>query len=249
MKALVAVKRVIDYNVKIRVKADQTGVETANVKMSMNPFDEIAVEEAVRLREAGTVSEVIAVSLGAAQCQETIRTALGDGRRSRRPGADRRRIAAAGRRQAAEGGDRRRKARDRDHRQAGDRRRLQPDRPDAGGVARLAAGDLRLEAHDRRRQGRGDARGRWRARDDRDQAAGGGHHRSAPERAALCLAAQHHEGQEKADRDDDAARRSASTSTPRLVDAQGRGAGEAPGRASRSARSRSWSTSSRPRRG
>src|SRR5215813_6379649 len=79
MKALVAVKRVIDYNVKIRVKADKTGVETANVKMSMNPFDEIAVEEALRLREAGTVSEIIAVSLGVAQCQETIRTALAMG--------------------------------------------------------------------------------------------------------------------------------------------------------------------------
>jgi electron transfer flavoprotein beta subunit len=79
MKALVAVKRVIDYNVKIRVKADKTGVETANVKMSMNPFDEIAVEEALRLREAGIVSEVIAVSLGIAQCQETIRTALAMG--------------------------------------------------------------------------------------------------------------------------------------------------------------------------
>jgi electron transfer flavoprotein beta subunit len=79
MKALVAVKRVIDYNVKIRVKADKTGVETANVKMSMNPFDEIAVEEALRLREAGTVSEIIVVSLGVAQCQETIRTALAMG--------------------------------------------------------------------------------------------------------------------------------------------------------------------------
>src|ERR1700758_2903470 len=79
MKVLVAVKRVIDYNVKIRVKVDNTGVETANVKMSMNPFDEIAVEEALRLREAGTVSEVIAVSLGVAQCQETIRTALAMG--------------------------------------------------------------------------------------------------------------------------------------------------------------------------
>jgi electron transfer flavoprotein beta subunit len=79
MRALVAVKRVIDYNVKIRVKADKTGVETANVKMSMNPFDEIAVEEALRLREAGIVSEIIAVSLGVAQCQETIRTALAMG--------------------------------------------------------------------------------------------------------------------------------------------------------------------------
>ncbi|MGH7110861.1 MAG: electron transfer flavoprotein subunit beta/FixA family protein [Stellaceae bacterium] len=79
MKALVAVKRVIDYNVKIRVKADHTGVETQNVKMSMNPFDEIGVEEALRWREAGIVEEVIAVSLGPAQCQETIRTALAMG--------------------------------------------------------------------------------------------------------------------------------------------------------------------------
>jgi electron transfer flavoprotein beta subunit len=79
MKALVAVKRVVDYNVKIRVKADHTGVETANVKMSMNPFDEIAVEEALRLREAGTIEEVIAVSCGVQQCQETIRTALAMG--------------------------------------------------------------------------------------------------------------------------------------------------------------------------
>jgi len=79
MKLLVAVKRVIDYNVKVRVKADQTGVETANVKMSMNPFDEIAVEEAVRLLEAGTATEVIAVSMGVQQCQETIRTALAMG--------------------------------------------------------------------------------------------------------------------------------------------------------------------------
>ena len=79
MKLLVAVKRVIDFNVKIRVKADHSGVETANVKMSMNPFDEIAVEEAVRLREAGTASEVVAVSIGPQPCQETIRTALAMG--------------------------------------------------------------------------------------------------------------------------------------------------------------------------
>ncbi|HEX4236193.1 MAG TPA: electron transfer flavoprotein subunit beta/FixA family protein [Caldimonas sp.] len=79
MKALVAVKRVVDYNVKVRVKADHTGVETANVKMSMNPFDEIAVEEALRLREAGTVEEVIAVSCGVQQCQETLRTAMAIG--------------------------------------------------------------------------------------------------------------------------------------------------------------------------
>ena len=79
MKLLVAVKRVIDYNVKVRVKADETGVETANVKMSMNPFDEIAVEEAIRLREAGKADEVIAVSIGVKQAQETLRTALAMG--------------------------------------------------------------------------------------------------------------------------------------------------------------------------
>ncbi len=79
MKVLVAVKRVVDYNVKIRVKADKTDVDLANVKMSMNPFDEIAVEEAVRLKEAGTATEVIAVSIGPAQAQETLRTALAMG--------------------------------------------------------------------------------------------------------------------------------------------------------------------------
>tara|TARA_Y100000588_G_scaffold391766_1_gene501390 strand:+ start:172 stop:921 length:750 start_codon:yes stop_codon:yes gene_type:complete len=79
MKILVPVKRVVDYNVKIRVKSDGTGVETANVKMSMNPFDEIAVEEAIRLKEAGTATEIIAVSIGVQQCQETIRTALAMG--------------------------------------------------------------------------------------------------------------------------------------------------------------------------
>ena len=103
MKILVAVKRVVDYNVKVRVKADGTGVETANVKMSMNPFDEIAVEEAVRLKEKGKATEVIVVCLGVQACQETIRTALA-------MGADRAilcrptRDGAAGGRQAAEGG-------------------------------------------------------------------------------------------------------------------------------------------------
>jgi electron transfer flavoprotein beta subunit len=79
MKVLVPVKRVVDYNVKIRVKADGSGVELNNVKMSMNPFDEISVEEAVRMKEAGTASEVIAVSVGPQQAQETIRTALAMG--------------------------------------------------------------------------------------------------------------------------------------------------------------------------
>ena len=79
MKALVAVKRVVDFNVKVRVKSDQSGVELANVKMSMNPFDEIAIEEAVRLKEGGALTEIVAVSLGVIGCQETLRTALAMG--------------------------------------------------------------------------------------------------------------------------------------------------------------------------
>ena len=79
MKVLVPVKRVVDYNVKVRVKSDNTGVDIANVKMSMNPFDEIAIEEAVRLKEKGVATEVIAVSCGVAQCQETLRTAMAIG--------------------------------------------------------------------------------------------------------------------------------------------------------------------------
>jgi len=79
MKVLVPVKRVVDYNVKVRVKSDQSGVDIANVKMSMNPFDEIAVEEATRLKEKGVVQEIVAVSCGVAQCQETLRTAMAIG--------------------------------------------------------------------------------------------------------------------------------------------------------------------------
>jgi len=79
MKVLVPVKRVVDYNVKVRVKSDGTGVDIANVKMSMNPFDEIAVEEAVRLKERGVVTEIVAVSCGVTQCQETLRTAMAIG--------------------------------------------------------------------------------------------------------------------------------------------------------------------------
>ncbi|MBP9063481.1 MAG: electron transfer flavoprotein subunit beta/FixA family protein, partial [Aquabacterium sp.] len=79
MKVLVPVKRVVDYNVKVRVKSDGSGVDIANVKMSMNPFDEIAVEEATRLKEKGVVTEIIAVSIGSAQCQETLRTAMAIG--------------------------------------------------------------------------------------------------------------------------------------------------------------------------
>src|SRR5215213_5051995 len=79
MKILVPVKRVVDFNVKVRVKSDQSGVELANVKMSMNPFDEIAVEEALKLKEAGKATEVVAVSVGPLSCQETLRTALAMG--------------------------------------------------------------------------------------------------------------------------------------------------------------------------
>ena len=79
MKVIVPVKRVVDFNVKVRVKSDGSGVDIANVKMSMNPFDEIATEEAIRLKEAGTATEVVAVSLGEARCQETLRTALAMG--------------------------------------------------------------------------------------------------------------------------------------------------------------------------
>ena len=151
MKILVPVKRVVDYNVKIRVKADGTGVELANVKMSMNPFDEIAVEEALRLKEAGKATEVIVVSIGPAQADETMRTGLA-------MGADRgilvktdgiveplavAKILKADRRRGT--------ARPRHSRQAGDRRRQQPDRPDARRAAWLGAGHLRLQGRNRRR--------------------------------------------------------------------------------------------------
>jgi electron transfer flavoprotein beta subunit len=130
LKILVPVKRVIDYNVKVRVKADGTGVDLANVKMSMNPFDEIAVEEAMRLKEGGKATEVVAVSCGVTACQETLRTAMAIG-------ADRASLSkpmlncSPGGGQAA--GRRGKEGRPATHHpgQAGDRRRLQPDRPDA----------------------------------------------------------------------------------------------------------------------
>ena len=145
MKILVPVKRVIDYNVKPRIKSDQSGVDLANVKMSMNPFDEIAVEEAVRLKEAGKADEIVVVSIGEQKAQETLRTGLA-------MGADRgilvvteempeplvvakilAKICGAG------------ESRSGHPRQAGDRRRQQSGRPDAGGAARLVAGHLCLQ--------------------------------------------------------------------------------------------------------
>ena len=206
MKILVPVKRVVDFNVKIRVKPDGSGVELANIKMSMNPFDEIAVEEAIRLKEAGKATEIVAVSIGPAQASETIRTALA-------MGADRGILVKSGRRRRAAGGGenpqghrRGGKARPCHHGQAGDRRRLQSDRPDAGGAAELGAGHVRVQACDRGRCHQRDARGRWRLADGEAENAGDRHHRSAAERAALRLAAEHHEGEEKADRGKDAGR-------------------------------------------
>jgi electron transfer flavoprotein beta subunit len=148
MKVLVPVKRVIDYNVKVRVKADGSGVDLANVKMSMNPFDEIAVEEAIRLKEAGKAEEIVAVSIGVKQAQETLRTALA-------MGADRAILIVAADdvhtdieplavAKLLKAGDRRGGAGPRDLRQAGDRQRHERHRPDAGGAAGLGAGDLRL---------------------------------------------------------------------------------------------------------
>ena len=145
MKILVPVKRVVDYNVQIRVKGDGSGVELANVKMSMNPFDEIAVEEALRLKEAGKATEVVLVSIGPAQAAETIRTGLAMGAdrgilvRSDEPVEP---LAVAKILRALS----KRKARSDHSRQAGHRRRFKPDRPDAGGAARMVAGDLCVEA-------------------------------------------------------------------------------------------------------
>ena len=143
MKILVPVKRVVDYNVKIRVKADGSGVELANVKMSMNPFDEIAVEEAMRLKEAGTADEVDRrfdrPAAGTGNDPHRAR----HGRRSRHSGQDRRSGRTAGGCQDPQGHRRGGTARPRHSRQAGDRRRLQPDRPDAGRAARLVTGNVR----------------------------------------------------------------------------------------------------------
>jgi electron transfer flavoprotein beta subunit len=139
MKVLVPVKRVVDYNVKIRVKSDGSGVELANVKMSMNPFDEIAVEEAIRLKEAGKARRSSPSRRPAAGAGDHPHRAR-HGRRPRHPGEDRRDGRAAGGRQDPQGHRRGGEAGTRHPRQAGDRRRRQPDRPDAGRAARLAQG-------------------------------------------------------------------------------------------------------------
>ena len=156
-RIMVGVKRVVDYNVRIRVKPDNTGVITDGVKMSINPFDEIALEQALRIKEQGLADEVLAVSIGPADTQQQLRTALA-------MGADRAILVQT---DAADGAavDREDLPQDRRSRaavpdaagQAGHRRRQRPDRADAGRPARPAAGRLVLQGRDRRRQGHGDA--------------------------------------------------------------------------------------------
>ena len=162
-KIMVCIKRVVDYNVRIRVKPDGSGVMLDGVKMSVNPFDEIALEEALRIKERGTNVEVVAVSIGVADTQQQLRTALA-------MGADRAILvqtdaavepltAAQTLSRAGQEG----KSRSDLPGQAGDRRRCEPDRPDAGGDLGAAAGHLRLESGDLRR-----ARPRSPARSMRD---------------------------------------------------------------------------------
>ena len=204
MKVLVPVKRVIDYNVKVRVKSDGSGVDLANVKMSMNPFDEIAVEEAIRLKEAGKAEEVIAVSIGVKQSQETLRTALA-------MGADRailivaaddvhndiEPLAVAKLLKAVI-----------DEEQPGlviaGKQAIDNDMNATGQMLSALLGwsqaTFANKLDDRGRPRHRRARGRWRSADDQGQDAGDHHHRPAPQRAALCIAAQHHEGQEEAAR-------------------------------------------------
>jgi hypothetical protein len=196
MKVLVPVKRVVDYNVKVRVKSDNTGVDIANVKMSMNPFDEIAVEEAVRLKEKGVATEVIAVSCGVQQCQETLRTAMAIG-------ADRailvetdeelQPLAVAKLLKALVDKEQPglvilgKQAIDDDCNQTGQMLAAWP-------TCRKPPSPPRSKWPTARPRSRAKSTAAWR---HLHHAARGHHHRPAPERAALRDAAQHHEGQEE----------------------------------------------------
>lgn len=198
MKVLVAVKRVVDYNVKVRVKADNSGVDLANVKMSMNPFCEIAVEEAVRLKEKGVATEIVAVSVGPTAAQEQLRTALA-------LGADRailvesndelNSLAVAKLLKAVVDKEQPqlvilgKQAIDSDNNQTGQM---------LAALTGYAQGTFCLQGRGRWRQGQRDPRDRWRSADRRAEPAGHRHHRPAPERAALRVAAEHHESQEEA---------------------------------------------------
>ncbi len=152
-RILVGIKRVVDYNVRIRVKPDGSGVVTDGVKMSINPFDEIALEEAIRIKERGGAEEIVVVTIGPADTQQQLRTALA-------MGADRAVLVESAAAvepldaaQAVPEARREGTAVPRHPRQAGDRRRQQPDRPDARGAVESSAGDVRVEARARGRQG------------------------------------------------------------------------------------------------
>jgi electron transfer flavoprotein alpha subunit len=225
MKVLVPVKRVVDYNVKVRVKSDGSGVDIANVKMSMNPFDEIAIEEAVRLREKGAATEVIAVSCGVTQCQETLRTAMAIG-------ADRailvetteelQPLAVAKLLKAMVDKEQPglvilgKQAIDDDCNQTGQMLAALCDLPQGTFASKveIADGQARVtrEVDGGLENGPPDA-------------AGHHHDRPAPERAALRDAAQHHEGQEEADGHLQA-RRPGCGRDPAHQDPQGQGAAE-----------------------
>ena len=202
----------VDYNVKVRVKSDQSGVELANVKMSMNPFDEIAVEEALKLREAGKATEVIVVSAGLAACQETLRTALAMGADRAilvetdvelQPLAVAKLLKAMVEKEKPQLVILGKQAIDDDSNQTGQMLAALLDWPQATFATKVEIGDGAANVTR-------EIDGGLETLDD--QAARGRHHRPAPERAALRDAAQHHEGEEEAARDAEARGRSASTS-------------------------------------
>ena len=195
MKILVPVKRVVDYNVKVRVKSDGSGVDIANVKMSMNPFDEIAVEEAVRLREKGAATEIVAVSCGVSQCQETLRTAMAIG-------ADRGILVETNEELQPLAVAKLLKALI-DKEQPGlvilGKQAIDDDCNQTGQMLAALAGlpPPSPQGRARRRQGSRDPRSGRRPGNPQPHAARGHHRRPAPERTALRHLAQHHEGQEK----------------------------------------------------
>ncbi len=247
MKILVPVKRVVDYNVKIRVKPDGTGVELANVKMSMNPFDEISVEEALRLKEAGKCEEVVVVSIGPAKAEETLRTALA-------MGADRailvetdemlEPLAVAKILKGVADAEQPgliivgKQAIDDDSNQTGQMLAALLGTAQATFASKIEITDGKATGH---------PRSRWRPADDRHQAAGRRYHRPALERATLCLFAEHHEGEEEAARQTNACRlrrfhhpAAEGAENRRARWPQGRRQGQVGRRARREAQDRSW---------
>ena len=228
MKILVPVKRVVDYNVKVRVKADGSGMETAGVKMSMNPFDEIGVEEAVRLKEKGVATEIVAVSMGVPQCAETIRTALAMGAdrgilvetdAELQPLAVAKLLKAIADKEQPKLIILGKQAIDDDMSATGQMLAALLGWPQG-----TFASKITIEGDDHH----GHARGGRRAGDGGADPAGDRHHRPAAERAALRLAAQHHEGAQEADRQREAGR-SRRRSGAAADDAEGGRAAEAQG--------------------